>query len=289
VRAIALQAGAAQPGSDAARDRFLDEASHELRTPITALKGQLQLMQRRLRKDPSRHDDSAELDRMLYQVQRLNHQLDVLLAATHIQQHRYALLLAPCDIVAIVRQLVAVYAAGISSHSLDFETTLDTLVGEWDRKRIEEAVAALLSNAIKYSPGGKIVILLRCQGEKAHLEVQDEGNGVMASERSAIFRAYTTGSATESAGLGLGLYIAREAIRLQHGRIGVRSSRKRGSCFWFDLPLHQPESGRGRSTRSRRSSQSSEHGTAPGSLSALEATATHTRTYLPAISAVMGI
>jgi two-component system, chemotaxis family, CheB/CheR fusion protein len=285
VRAIASRASSAQPDSDA-RDRFLDEASHELRTPITALKGQLQLMQRRLRKDPSRHDDLADLDRMLYQVQRLNHQLDVLLAATHIQQHRYALLLAPCDIVAIVKQLVEVYAAGVSTHRLHFETPLNTLVGEWDRRRIEEAVAALLSNAMKYSPGGKIVVLLTCHGEKAHVEVQDEGIGVLASERSAIFRAYTTGSASESAGLGLGLYIAREAIRQQHGRIGVRSSRKRGSCFWFDLPLHQPQRTRERSPGSRQSSQSA-HGTAPGNLSAHGEI--HSKTLPPAISAVMGV
>jgi two-component system, chemotaxis family, CheB/CheR fusion protein len=287
VRAIASRAGLAQPDSDA-RDRFLDEASHELRTPITALKGQLQLMQRRLRKDPSRQDDLADLDRMLYQVQRLNHQLDVLLAATHIQQHRYALLLAPCDIVAILRQLVGVYAAGISTHSLHFETSLSTLVGEWDRRRIEEAVAALLSNAIKYSPGGTIVVLLTCRGEKAHVEVQDEGIGVLASERSAIFRAYTTGSASEGAGLGLGLYIAREAIRQQHGRIGVRSSRKRGSCFWFDLPLHQPQRKQERSTGSGRSSKRV-HSTTPGDLSAHKTTAIHRKTLPPVISAVMGI
>jgi two-component system, chemotaxis family, CheB/CheR fusion protein len=287
VRAIASRAGPAQSDSDA-RDRFLDEASHELRTPITALKGQLQLMHRRLRKDPSRHDDTADLDRMLYQVERLNHQLDVLLGATHLQQHRYALLCAPCDIVAIVRQLVAVYAAGVSTHSLQFETSLTALVGEWDRRRIEEAVAALLSNAIKYSPGGKIVVLLTCHGEKAHVEVQDEGIGVVASERSSIFRAYTTGGVTESTGLGLGLYIAREAIRRQHGRIGVRSSRRGGSSFWFDLPLHQPQSRPKRSPSGRGSSLSA-RGTAPGDSGGHETTATHKKTAAPVISVVVGV
>jgi two-component system, chemotaxis family, CheB/CheR fusion protein len=287
VRAIASRAGPAQPDSDA-RDRFLDEASHELRTPITALKGQLQLMQRRLRKDPSRHDDAAGLDRMLYQVQRLNHQLDVLLAATHLQQRRYALLLAPCDIVAIVRQLVAVYAAGVSTHSLQFETSLTALVGEWDRRRIEEAVAALLSNAVKYSPGGTIVVLVTCHGEKAHVEVQDEGIGVLASDRSSIFHAYTTGSMTESTGLGLGLYIAQEAIRRQHGRIGVRSSRKGGSSFWFDLPLHQPQSRRERSSSNRRSNQNARE-TAPGNSSGHETAATHKKAAAPSISVVVGV
>jgi two-component system CheB/CheR fusion protein len=243
-------------------------------------------MQRRLRKDASRHDDLADLDRMLYQVERLNHQLDVLLAETHIQQHRYSLLLAPCDIVAIVRQLVAVYAAGLSTHSLHFETSISTLVGEWDRRRIEEAVAALLSNAVKYSPGGNIVVRVTYHDEKAHVEVQDEGIGVVASERTAIFRAYVTGSVTESSGLGLGLYIAREAIRRQHGRIGVRSSQDRGSIFWFDLPLHQPQTGRERSSSSGWSGQSG-HETALGTASKHETAANHKKRAVSAISRVV--
>jgi signal transduction histidine kinase len=246
-------------------------------------------MQRRLRKDPERQNDTADLDRMLYQVERLNHQLDVLLAMTHIQQHRYGVLLAPCDIVAVVRQLVAVYAAGVSTHSVRFETPLDVLVGEWDRGRIEQAVAALLSNAIKYSPGGQIVVLLTTLGENAHVEVQDEGIGVVASERGAIFQAYFTGSATESTGLGLGLYIAREAIRRQHGRIGVRSSGKGGSSFWFDLPLHQPQS-KPRGAPSRRRSGQSPPGTESKQASpSHEATSIQSKTSEAATSLLVGV
>jgi two-component system CheB/CheR fusion protein len=257
VRAIASTVGPDRPYRDA-QERFLDDASHELRTPITALKGQIQLMQRRVRKDPSRHGDLAELDRMLYQVQRLNHQLDVLLSATHIQQKRYDLLLAPCDIVAIIRQLMTIYTAGLNTHTLRFEPMVDELIGEWDRRRIEEVVAAMLSNAIKYSQGGTIVVRVTRLGEKAHVEVQDEGIGVSADERSSIFSAYTTGSRAVSAGIGLGLYVAREAIRRQHGRIGVRSCRGGGSSFWFELPLKQPLPRSRRSPGSGRSSQSAQ-------------------------------
>ena len=239
VGARAKKAAAGQIDDDT-RERFLDEAGHELRTPITALKGQIQLMQRRLRKDPARQDDLVDLDRMLYQIHRLNHQLDVLLAATHIRQKRYALLLAPCDMVAIARQLVSIYAAGSTSHTIRFESSVAELIGNWDRRRIEEALSALLSNAVKFSPPGKIVVLLTRLGDGAHVEVHDEGIGVPARERNAIFRPYTTGGRAESAGIGLGLYVAREAIRSQHGRIGVRSGDGHGSSFWFDLPLEQP-------------------------------------------------
>jgi len=219
--------------------------------PLTALKGQMQLMQRRLRRDPEREDDLAELAKMLYQVQRLNHQLDVFLAATHIQQHRYTLLLAPCDMVPLLRRLVTLYAGGLTQHTIRFRTEVDELIGLWDQRRVEEAVEALLSNALKYSDGGNIEVLLSERQGVAHVEVQDEGIGVPAKERSSIFNAYITGSRAESVGVGLGLYVAKQAVRRQRGRIGVRSlGRRQGSAFWFDLPLAQPVPNRRRSVTS---------------------------------------
>jgi signal transduction histidine kinase len=185
---------------------------------------------------------------------------------------------------------VEVYAAGVRTHRFRFETTLDELVGEWDRRRIEEAVAALLSNALKYSSGGTIImVLVTRHGEKARVEVHDQGIGVAVSERSAIFQAYTTGGGKDSTGLGLGLYIAREAIRRQHGRIGVRSCRKGGSNFWFDLPLQQPLT---RSTASEvgRRSRLSLRTTAPSDSSEHEtSSATRPKTAKPAITAVAGV
>jgi signal transduction histidine kinase len=224
------------------RDQFLDDVSHELRMPLTALKGQIQLMQRRLRRELAREDELVDLAKMLYHVERLNHQLDVFLAATHIQQKRYMMLLAPCDIVAVVRQLVSIYAAGTGLHTIQFASSLPELTGEWDRRRIEEATEALLTNAIKYSRGGDILVSVERRDGLAHVEVKDQGIGVPARERSAIFRAYTTGSRSESVGVGLGLYVAEQAVKRQHGRIGVHSAgRGKGSIFWFELPLVPPQ------------------------------------------------
>ena len=227
------------------RDQFLDDVSHELRMPLTALKGQIQLMQRRLRRELAREDDLVDLAKMLYHVERLNHQLDVFLAATHIQQNRYMLLPAPCDIVAVVRHLVSVYAAGTSLHTIRFESPLPELTGEWDRRRIEEATSAFLTNAIKYSRGGDILVTVERRDDAALVEVKDQGIGVPTRERSAIFHAYTTGSRAESVGVGLGLYVAEQAVKRQHGRIGVRSAgRGKGSIFWFELPLLPPRPAR---------------------------------------------
>jgi two-component system CheB/CheR fusion protein len=201
----------------------------------------MQLMQRRLRRDPAREDDLTDLVKMLYQVQRLNHQLDVFLAATHLQQHRYTVFPASCDIVPVLRRLVLLYSGGMTHHTIHLHTEVGKLVGEWDQRRVEEAIEALFSNALKYSDGGNIEVSLSERQGVAHVEVEDEGIGVPTKERSAIFNAYTTGTRAESVGIGLGLYVAKQAIRRQHGRIGVRSlGRGEGSVFWFDLPLVQP-------------------------------------------------
>jgi signal transduction histidine kinase len=139
----------------------------------------------------------------------------------------------------------------MTQHTISFHSDVDELVGEWDQRRVEEAVEALLANALKYSESGEIRVSLSARQGVAHVEVQDEGIGVPVKERTAIFAAYMTGTRAESVGVGLGLYVAKQAIRLHHGRIGVRSlERRQGSIFWFDLPLAQPMPKRRRSVQS---------------------------------------
>ena len=229
----------ATPASTAAdpREEFLDIAGHELRTPITALKGHVQLLQRRLRKQEGRDADLAELDKMVYQIERISHQLDVYLSASHIVRDKFAVTRAEMDLVAVVRRIVSIYAAGISGHTIQLQLDDDQIRGEWDRRRVEEAVSALLNNAVKYSPGGTIIVHLERSGDSARVEVHDPGIGVPAAERHNIFAAYSHGSNVENAGAGLGLHVAREAVRRQGGRIGVRARPGGGSIFWFTLPL----------------------------------------------------
>ena len=157
------------------REQFLDDVSHELRMPLTALKGQIQLMQRRLRRELAHEEDLVDLAKMVYHVERLNHQLDVFLAATHIQQNRYMILPAPCDIVAVVRHMVSIYAAGTSLHTIRFESSLSEFTGEWDRRRIEEATSAFLTNAIKYSRGGEVLVRVERRDDAAHRGSQRPG------------------------------------------------------------------------------------------------------------------
>ena len=219
------------------RTNFADVAAHELRSPLAVLKGQLQMLQRRLRRQEDREEDRAEVHKMLYQVERLNHQLDVLLDASHIAQRRYQLRPAANDLVAITRRLVEIYKMGTQGHSFLFEAGQEALVGNWDRRRLEEIVLAFLANAVKFSPGGEVVARVERRGDRARIEVMDQGRGVPAAERRRIFRAYYVASNASDGGAGLGLYVAREAAKRQGGTIGVRARPGGGSVFWCELAL----------------------------------------------------
>lgn len=238
--------------SDDPRDEFLDIAGHELRSPITALKGHAQLLQRRLRKQEGREDDLAEVSKMVYQIERISHQLDVYLSAFHISRDKFAILPTETDLVAAIRRVVSIFAAGCTGHTIRFESSDEHVMGVWDRKRIEAIISALLNNAIKFSPGGEITVCISRTGDAARVEVSDHGIGVPASERNAIFQPYVHGSNAENAGAGLGLHVAREAVRRQHGHIGVRARPGGGSVFWFTLPFVPPTPSASTSSRPRK-------------------------------------
>lgn len=243
-RRAAPMGAAAAPSAVAAVD-FFDLAGHELRAPMTALKGQAQLLQRRLRREEGRERDVADLDKILFQVDRLNHQVGALLDATHLNQRRLTLAPVAFDLGSCAQRIVADCRAGAGATLLHFAPTTEPLVGQWDRLRIEAVIRELLFNALKYG-GDEIVVRLTrepgqgARGDRARIEVEDHGIGVLATERHAIFAERVRGSNAAQAGVGLGLYVAREIVRRHHGQIGVRPCGPRGvrgSVFWVTLPL----------------------------------------------------
>lgn len=219
------------------QDDFLDLAGHELRTPITALRGQAQLLQRRLRNQPERALDVEAVDKMMYQIERLNSELDIYLDASHIFRRKFELLPVECDLVAITRKLVDTYSAGISTHMIRLDVEEREIIGMWDRKRIHMAVASLLSNAVKFSGNSEVVIRLRLTEPRARVEIHDAGVGVPVADRYRIFEPYAHGSNVAHGGAGLGLFVTRAIVKRHQGRIGVRSRPGGGSIFWLTLPL----------------------------------------------------
>ena len=233
-----LQHDDQSPSTDAPelRDRLLDIAAHELRTPITALKGHIQLLQRRMRDQPERDSDMKELRKMFYQVERLNHYIDIFLGVTHLSQDRFEMHPTVYDLTADAQRVVETLNAGSSAPPIEFDAN-EHVIGEWDRRHVNEILLALLTNALKYSPGGGIILRLRHKNGGVHVEVYDRGPGIPQGDRQRIFEPYATASNTENSGAGLGLYVAGEAVKRHSGRIGVRPRPGGGSVFWFEMPL----------------------------------------------------
>lgn len=228
----------AHPADDAAFIQFLDLAGHDLRVPITAMKGQMQLLQRRLRRQQGRETELNDVGKVLYQVERLQQHLATLLEAAHAAQHRLDLLPGEHDLMAVISRLTGIYDAGDSAHAIVVNSEVDSLPGVFDRTRVEVVLSVLFGNAFKYASEGTIEVTVTSADDVARVEVSDAGIGVPSAERRAIFNAYTSGSNIENPGVGLGLFVAREIIRMHHGRMGMRARKGGGSTFWFTLPLH---------------------------------------------------
>lgn len=217
--------------------RFLDLAGHDLRNPITVLKSQVQLLQRRLSREGDREDDLRDLNRMAYQIERLNVGLDTFLEAARIRQGRFYLMPDTCNLTTVVRRLATTYESASRMHTVTFDVPEEPIIATWDTTRVELALAELLTNALKYTPQGNVTVKVTREPPYARVTVTDTGIGVPPGEEKAIFEENVTGSNVENAGVGLGLYVAREIVKQHGGDIGVVTSPAGGAAFWFTLPL----------------------------------------------------
>lgn len=219
--------------------RFLDIAGHDLRNPIAVLKSQVQLMQRRLTREDERAQDLRDLGRMAFQIERLIVRLDTYLEAARIAQGQFILQWdgTETDVGAMTQRLMSIYGFASRAHSVVFELPDVPVVAPWDSPRVELALGILLTNALKYSPKGRIQVRVAREPPVVRMSVTDSGIGVPAGEGDSIFEAYVHGSNVENPGVGLGLYVARAIVCSHGGEIGVTSPAGEGATFWFTLPL----------------------------------------------------
>jgi signal transduction histidine kinase len=226
-----------------ARDEFLSVASHELNTPLTSLKLQVQSLTRTLKRAQGtvlpRERVTTIAERTDEQLRRLSRLVSDLLDVSRIHAHKLTLNLERVDL----RELVADVAERFSEEYAQAGVRLDLapcprVVGVWDRSRLEQVVLNLLSNALKYGSGKPVRLEVTVDGEGARLFVKDEGLGLREEDRARIFERFERAiSANEASGLGLGLYISREIVEAHGGRITVESQLGTGSTFTVTLPL----------------------------------------------------
>jgi signal transduction histidine kinase len=225
------------------RDEFLAIAAHELKSPVTVLMGNADLLLRRMtRPDAATSERELRGVRQIHQqAERLSRQVELLLDLSRIQAGRMNLDRHRLDLVGLARRVVEEVETGLEHHTLVLVTPEEPLMIDGDVLRLEQVLHNLLQNAVKYTPnGGEITVTLERQMNTALLAVGDPGIGIPADAQAHLFeRFYRARNATELSvrGFGIGLDIVLELVTLHGGRIDVESVEGQGSTFTVQLPL----------------------------------------------------
>ena len=234
------------------KDEFIGIAAHELRTPLAVLKGfeQTLIIQTARGNGPVLAEWQTEALQGIEQATlRLIELTEDLLDVTRLQAGRLELHLEATDLVALTRRVVTRMRMTTDRHSISIRSVnalLEHLVVEVDPRRMEQVLSNLIGNAIKYSPeGGSIEITIQeeSEPERALLSVSDHGIGISAQQQAQVFRRFVRADNARSHGIGgtgLGLYLCRELVERQGGRVWFESTEGKGSTFFISLPIRSP-------------------------------------------------
>ncbi len=242
-RDLARQSNALQAREEAARlkEEFLSAAAHDLRTPLTVVLGQAELLERRAARDPSAPADRAGVARIASEARRLRELVSDMLDAQRLEQPGAVMDRATQDLRAIV-ETVRDRQLGHAA-ALEVETPPDPVVSSIDRMRMEQVLDNLVENAIKYGKGVLPQIRLWQEDGRARFAVVDHGVGIPEGERERIFDRFYRASNAQSitdTGMGLGLYICRRIVEEHEGRIWIEDTPGGGSTFHVSLPVVPP-------------------------------------------------
>jgi len=219
------------------RDDFLSIASHELKTPLTAL--QLQLRSIRVQAGPGGNGLAGKIDRAIRVGDRLANLIEALLDVSRIATGKLTLTLESFDLVDVAREIVerlreSAAQAGCAL-SLDARGAVE---GRWDRLRVEQVLTNLISNAIKYACDKPILVSVAHADGEAVLQVRDSGPGIADPQLPRIFERFERAESSRNyGGLGLGLYVAREIAEAHGGKILAANLPGGGASFTVRLPL----------------------------------------------------
>jgi signal transduction histidine kinase len=226
---------------DQAKSEFLSIASHELRTPMTSIKGSLSLLGNgimgKIDEAPLQLIRIAETE-----TDRLIRLINDLLDLAKIEARRLPL----ANEWRNWEETLKTTTTGLVgfAHNANVQIAFDPAPGVeafMDRDRIQQVLTNLISNAIKFSPTGSTVRIYTGQTKSGHLlvNVRDQGPGIAPADQELIFQKFRQGSSPENPivkGTGLGLAIAKALVEEHGGDIGVESELGKGSAFWFTLP-----------------------------------------------------
>ncbi len=223
--------------ADEIKSTFISIISHELRTPVALIKGYAST----LRRDDARWDKrtiSESLQVIEEEADRLSRMIDDLLDASRLQAGGLNLNRADVSLPALAQRVIERFAPQSTRHQLvaDFPPNFPVIIG--DETRLEQVLANLVSNSLKYAPQGEIRISGQARPDQVIICVSDQGPGIDAKDLPHIFdRFYRSPTAAKhTKGAGLGLYLARAIVEAHGGRIWVDPQPNSGARICFSLP-----------------------------------------------------
>ena len=222
------------------KDEFLSIASHELRTPVTSIKGYTQLAKTLIHENDLATSEEY-LDIALDQIDRMSRLILELLDVSRIETGRLEIRREAITWTDFVRDVVHRHHTAVSDRrfQLNVPSSPKNVLG--DRDRLEQVLGNLLDNAVKYSPdGSEILLSVEDRGEQLVTAIADRGIGIPTDELGQVFERFHRGrqvSSTNYGGLGLGLYITKQIVERHGGTIWVESLEGTGTTFYFSLPV----------------------------------------------------
>jgi PAS domain S-box-containing protein len=220
------------------KDEFISIASHELKTPVTTIKGLAQILQMQFGADKKL---GYFLGKMEGQIDRLTNLINDLLDVSRIQSGKLTLHKEKTKIDYLIKEIIEDMQQTIAKHKIIFRGGASKTV-EIDKYRLGQVLINLISNAVKYSPrADKIIVRSKLRDGSVEIEVEDFGIGVNKRDQKRIFEPFFQARNTirqSHAGLGLGLHIAAEIVQKHGGSITVESTKGEGSTFSFTIPLN---------------------------------------------------
>ncbi|GAC1322638.1 MAG: hypothetical protein NVSMB2_20030 [Chloroflexota bacterium] len=228
------------------RDDFLAAASHDLKNPLAAVLGAVQILQRLMGRGtpvpPERL--TAGLDMIGGAAKRMAAQIDELLDVARLQLGGdLPLDRASTDLVALAREHARAQESGTDLHRIVVEAAVPELIGLWDPARLGRVLDNLLNNAIKYSPsGGEVIVSIARDDHAAVVTITDQGIGIPAADQARLFERFQRGANVSGriAGTGIGLVAARQIVEQHGGTLALSSEEGGGTTVTVRLPLRAP-------------------------------------------------
>ncbi len=227
-----------------ARDQFLSIISHELKTPLTVMLLNLHSLSKSIQSDSLASFSIHELVKILknseQQIKWLTLMINDLLDVSLITTGRMDLKLENTDLVAITKQVIQSFSEVLKREKNKVKIqTKSAVVGKWDKLRLEQAITNLISNAIKYGNGKPIEIKIFKSGNQGKFIIKDQGIGISPHEQKVIFDLFkrVSGPGEYKKGLGVGLFITSQIVKIHDGKIKVYSIPTKGATFTIELPL----------------------------------------------------